>query len=48
MVSGGFLLDVERVNLDELQKQYPEAFKRPYHQGSGLTLERMFHQDGQI
>jgi trimethylamine-N-oxide reductase (cytochrome c) len=46
MVSGGFLLDVERVNLDELQRQYPEAFKRPYHRGSGLTLERMFHQDG--
>jgi hypothetical protein len=34
--------------MQELQKQYPEAFKRPYHQGSGLTLERMFHQDGQI
>ena len=45
MVSGGFLLDVERVNLDELQKQYPEAFKQPYNSGSGLTLERMFKQD---
>jgi molybdopterin guanine dinucleotide-containing S/N-oxide reductase-like protein len=42
MVSGGFLLDVERVNLDEMQRQYPEAFNRPYHRGSGLTLERMF------
>jgi hypothetical protein len=45
MVSGGFLLDVERVNLDELQRQYPEAFKQPYNRGSGLTLERMFTQE---
>jgi molybdopterin guanine dinucleotide-containing S/N-oxide reductase-like protein len=42
MVSGGFLLDVERVNVDELARQYPEAFNRPYHRASGLTLERMF------
>jgi anaerobic selenocysteine-containing dehydrogenase len=45
MVSGGFLLDVERVNIDELQKQYPEVFKQPYQRGSGLTLERMFDRD---
>ncbi len=41
MVSGGFLLDVERVNIDELQRQYPEAFGQPYHRGSGLTQDRM-------
>ena len=45
MVSGGFLLDVERVNLDELRQQYPEAFNQPYNRGSGLTIERMFNQD---
>jgi trimethylamine-N-oxide reductase (cytochrome c) len=45
MVSGGFLLDVERVNLSELQQQYPEVFKQPYNSGSGLALERMFKQD---
>jgi len=45
MVSGGFLLDVERVNLSELQQQYPEVFKQPYNSGSGLDLERMFKQD---
>jgi anaerobic selenocysteine-containing dehydrogenase len=41
MVSGGFLLDVERVNLDELMKQFPEAFARPYDKGSGLRFERV-------
>ncbi len=41
MVSGGFLLDVERADIDELMKQYPEAFKKPYDKGSGLRYERM-------
>jgi molybdopterin guanine dinucleotide-containing S/N-oxide reductase-like protein len=41
MVSGGFLVDVEPVNLDELGKQYPEAFKRPYNQAAGLIFERV-------
>ena len=41
MVSGGFLLDVERVDLDELEAQYPEAFNRPYDKASGLRYERM-------
>ena len=40
MVVSGFLVEVERANLDELMKQYPEAFKRPYHKGYGLCLER--------
>jgi trimethylamine-N-oxide reductase (cytochrome c) len=41
MVSGGFLLDIERVNIEELRKQYPEAFNRVYHKSSGLTIERL-------
>jgi len=41
MVSGGFLVNIERVDLDELRRQYPEAFARPYHKASGLTYERM-------
>jgi molybdopterin guanine dinucleotide-containing S/N-oxide reductase-like protein len=41
MVSGGFLLNIERVDIDELRRKYPEAFSRPYHKSSGLTLERM-------
>ena len=43
MVTNGFLVEVERVNLDELRKQYPEAFNRPYHQASGLCLERVLY-----
>ena len=43
MVSGGFLVDVERVNVDELSKQYPEAFNRPYNWASGLRYERMLY-----
>ena len=41
MVSGGFLLDIERIDIEELRKQYPEAFNQPYHRSSGLTLERL-------
>jgi anaerobic selenocysteine-containing dehydrogenase len=41
MVSGGFLVDVERADLDELGKRFPEAFKAPYHPASGLRYERM-------
>ncbi|MBW1768169.1 MAG: molybdopterin-dependent oxidoreductase [Deltaproteobacteria bacterium] len=41
MVSGEFLVDVERVNLEELRRKYPEAFNRPYDQASGLCYERM-------
>lgn len=40
-VVSGFLVEVERANLDELQRQYPEAFNRPYHHASGLTFERV-------
>lgn len=29
MVVSGFLVEVERANLDELMKRYPEAFNRP-------------------
>jgi anaerobic selenocysteine-containing dehydrogenase len=39
MVVGGFLAQVEKANLEELMKKYPEAFKRPYHHGAGLRLE---------
>jgi trimethylamine-N-oxide reductase (cytochrome c) len=41
MVAEGFLVEVERANLDELRKKYPEAFKRPYHPTAGLCRERV-------
>ncbi len=40
MATSGFLLDVERVGLDQLDKwmkEYPEAFKREYNPTFGLT-----------
>jgi trimethylamine-N-oxide reductase (cytochrome c) len=43
MVESGFLVEVERVNLDKLRKQYPEVFKRPYDQASGLQFERVLY-----
>jgi len=41
MVVSGFLVEVERVNLDELRRKYPEAFKRPYRPAAGLLQERV-------
>ena len=43
-VVSGFLVEAERVNLDELRKQYPEAFARPYDKASGLKFERVLHK----
>lgn len=44
MVCAGFLVEVERANLDELMKKYPEAFQRPYDHGSGLCRERVLQR----
>ncbi len=41
MVSSGFLVEVERVNLDDLRNKYPRAFNRPYNYISGLCYERL-------
>jgi hypothetical protein len=41
-VVSSFLVEVETVNLEELRKKYPEAFKRPYHADAGLRMERVF------
>ena len=40
MVSSGFLVEVERADLDELRQQYPEAFSKPYDSEYGLVFER--------
>jgi len=39
MATSGFLVQVERVNLDELRKKYPEAFSRPFHPAAGPGTE---------
>jgi len=44
MVSGGFLLDVEKADLDDLMQKYPEAFKRAYNSNAGLTIERLLEK----
>jgi molybdopterin guanine dinucleotide-containing S/N-oxide reductase-like protein len=39
MAVSGFLVEVERADLDKLRRQYPEAFARPYHPTAGPSLE---------
>jgi len=41
MVCSGFLVEVELARLEELRRQYPEAFNRPYRADAGLRLERV-------
>ena len=41
MVTNGFLLEVVKVDLEELRRKYPEAFNRPYDLASGLKFERV-------
>jgi hypothetical protein len=43
MATSGYLVEVAKADVDELRRRYPEAFNRPYHSGSGLTLERVMH-----
>jgi anaerobic selenocysteine-containing dehydrogenase len=45
MVVSGFLVEVEGVNLAELTKKYPEAFRRLYHPAAGLRMERVLVRD---
>jgi trimethylamine-N-oxide reductase (cytochrome c) len=39
MVVSGFLVEIERANLDELRRQYPEAFERSFHPTAGPSVE---------
>ena len=41
MVENGFLVDIDRTNLDELRKEYPEVFKQPYDHTAGLHFDRV-------
>ena len=41
MVSGGFLVDVESVDLGALRRDHLVAFAQPYDKASGLAWERM-------
>jgi anaerobic selenocysteine-containing dehydrogenase len=44
MVTSGFLAEVERTDLDQLRRKYPEPFSRPIDKGSGLTIERVLYR----
>lgn len=37
-VTSGFLVDIEKVDVFELAKQYPEAFGRPYDPAEGVEI----------
>jgi anaerobic selenocysteine-containing dehydrogenase len=39
MVVSSFLVEVERANMEEFRKKYPEAFKRKYHADAGLRFD---------
>ena len=39
MAVSGFLIEVERADSDQLRRQYPEAFKRPFHPAADPSLE---------
>ncbi|MCR4394733.1 MAG: hypothetical protein NUV31_10225, partial [Dehalococcoidales bacterium] len=39
MVVSGYLVQVERVDIDELRRKYPEVFKKKYDQAAGLCFE---------
>ncbi len=41
IATSGFLVEVERADLDGLRRRYPGAFNRPYHAGAGLCIERV-------
>jgi molybdopterin guanine dinucleotide-containing S/N-oxide reductase-like protein len=41
MATSGFLVEVERTDLDAMTKKYPEAFQRPYLPGAGLPITRV-------
>lgn len=41
MATSGFLVEVERTDLDGLMKKYPKEFNRPYHSAAGLHMDRV-------
>jgi anaerobic selenocysteine-containing dehydrogenase len=45
MVVSSFLVEVERANIDDLRKQYPEAFEREYNPASGLRFNARIVRD---
>lgn len=44
MVTNGFLVEIECINLDKLTKKYPKAFNKLYDHASGLCFERALYR----
>ncbi len=47
MVVSSFLVQVEKANIEELRREYPEAFSRVYHSEYGLCRQRLI-SPGQV
>ncbi len=45
MATSGYLAEMERANLNELQRQYPEAFQRPFHPTAGPIVDAFLHKE---
>ena len=43
-VTSGFLVNIEKVDVFELAKRYPEAFERPYDPDCGLIATARVEQ----
>lgn len=43
MAVSGFLVEVEKADLEQMVRKYPEAFKRPYHKDAGPNVESFIH-----
>lgn len=43
MAMSGFLVEVEKVNIQKLANKYPEAFQRPCHPDAGPSLESFLY-----
>jgi hypothetical protein len=35
----GFLVDIEKTDMEEIKRKYPEAFEKPFHPCAGPGLE---------
>jgi molybdopterin guanine dinucleotide-containing S/N-oxide reductase-like protein len=44
-VTSGFLVEVERVDIEHLRSRYPEAFRREYDPASGLLFKAWIEED---
>jgi trimethylamine-N-oxide reductase (cytochrome c) len=44
-VASGFLVEVEKADMEEFMRKYPEIFRKPYDQAAGLCMERVLARD---